>query len=161
MKILSRFAVTIAIALAPLPALASEANEAVVRAAIEQMLGAGRLELAETLYDPAFAFHGDDRDYGRDELRANIGALREAFPDLVVRVERIVASGDLVSVQWSGSGTNSVRAGGFPGTGRRVTLGGMAFVRMHCGLILEEWAVSDNLALLRQLGLLPAPGGTP
>ncbi len=131
-------------------------NEIVARRVLDEVLGQGRFDLITELYDPAFVFHGDDRDYSVAEVEANMRSLRAAFPDLSARVERVAASGDLVSVHWSAVGTNSVAVGGFPGTGRRVTFGGMAFVRLQGGRMVEEWAVQDSLSLLRQLGLLPA-----
>lgn len=133
-------------------------NEAVARAALEELLGQGRFERSVDYYDPGFVFHGDDRDYSRAEVEHSMRGLRAAFPDIAVRIERIVAAGDLVSVHWSAVGTNSVRAGGFPGTGRRINFAGMAFLRFEDGRMAEEWAVYDALSLQRQLGLTaPAP----
>ncbi len=148
-----------ALAAVPSPALADPAASAIVaRRVLDELLGQGRFENIGQLYDPAFLFHGEDRDYNLAEVEANMRTLRAAFPDLAVRIERLVASGDLVAVHWSGAGTNSVRAGGFPGTGRRVTFAGMAFVRLRDGRMVEEWAVQDSLSLLRQLDLLPGSG---
>jgi predicted ester cyclase len=145
-----------ALAATPSTALADPArNEIVARRVLDELLGQGRFDIIGELYDPAFVFHGEDRDYSVTEVEANMRMLRAAFPDLRVRIERAAASGDLVSVHWSGTGTNSVRVGGFPGGGRRVAFSGMAFVRLRDGRMVEEWAVQDSLALLRQLGLLP------
>lgn len=152
-----RHALVLLAACAASPALADPArNEAAARSAVEDLLGAGRFELVGQLYDPAYVFHGDDRDYPLADVEANMRGTRAAMPDLAVRVDRVVAAGDLVAVQWSATGTNSVRVGGFPGTGRTIRFGGMAFIRFQGGRMTEEWAVHDNLALLRQLGLLPA-----
>lgn len=147
------------IALAPAPLLAGPAeNEAVARRAIDEVLGKGRFEVSRELFHPDYVFHADDRDYALEETEASMRDLRAAFPDLVMRVDRAVAAGDLVSIQWSGAGTNSGRAAGFPGNGRHVRFSGMAFVRFRDGLMVEEWSVHDGLALLRQLGL---PIGAP
>ncbi|QNP43006.1 ester cyclase [Sphingomonas daechungensis] len=45
--------------------------------------------------------------------------LRAAFPDLEVKVERIIAEGDLVSLHWSAVGTNTVAVPGFPDKARK------------------------------------------
>lgn len=132
-------------------------NEAIAREAIEQALGAGRFDLLPRLFAESYVFHGEDRDYALGEVEANMRGLRAAFPDLTARVERSTASGDLVSIHWRGEGTNSVRTGSFPGTGRRVRFEGMAFIRFQGGRMVEEWSVYDSLALLRQLGPAPAP----
>ena len=88
------------------------------------------------------------------EDQASGRALRAAFPDLAVRVDRIIAEGDLVAVHWSSTGTNSVALGMFPGNGRRVTIDGMSFFRFENGRIVEEWSAYDNLTMLQQLGLM-------
>lgn len=41
--------------------------------------------------------------------------------------------------------------------GGRFEIIGRLFVRFRNGRIVEEWSVLDNLALLRQFDLLPAP----
>ncbi len=150
------------IALAPAPAFAGPAeNEAVVRRGIDQMLGEGRFEIADQLFHPDYVYHGDDRDYALADTVANMRDLRAAFPDLQVRVDRAVATGELVAFQWSGSGTNSGRVSGFPGNGRRGRLSGMAFARFRDGRIVEEWSVTDGLFILRQLGFTVSPPPQP
>ncbi|HYD14330.1 MAG TPA: ester cyclase [Allosphingosinicella sp.] len=146
------------IALAPAPAFAGPAeNEAIVRRGIEQMLGQGRFEIADQVFHPDYVYHGDDRDYALADTLANMRDLRTAFPDLRARVDRAVATGDLVAFHWSGVGTNRARAQGFPGNGRRVRLSGMAFARFRDGRIVEEWSVTDSLFIVRQLGFTITP----
>ena len=146
------------IALAPVSAFAGPAeNEAVVRRGIDEMLSQGRFEIADQVFHPDYVFHGDDRDYALEDTLANMRDLRTAFPDLRLRVDRVVATGDLVAFHWSGNGTNSGRAAGFPGTGRQVRLSGMAFARFRDGRIVEEWSLSDGLSIVRQLGFTVTP----
>lgn len=146
------------IALAPASALAAPAeNEAIARLAVERVLGEGRFDFNEQLFHPDYVYHDGDRDYVLAETEANTRDLRVAFPDLAVRVDRVVATADLVSIQWSGTGTNSGQAGGFPGHGRRVRFSGMAFIRFQDGRMIEEWGLYDGLALVRQLGFTVSP----
>jgi steroid delta-isomerase-like uncharacterized protein len=150
------------IALAPAPAFAGPAeNEAVVRRGIDEMLSQGRFEIADQVFHSDYVYHGDDRDYVLADTVANMRDLRTAFPDLQVRVDRAVATGDLVAFHWSGSGTNSGRAAGFPGNGRRIRLSGMAFAFFRDGRIAEEWSISDGLFILRQLGFTVSPPPRP
>ena len=150
------------IALAPAPAFAGPVeNEAVVRRGIDEMLSQGRFEIADQVFHPDYVYHGDDRDYALADTLANMRDLRTAFPDLRVRVDRAVATGDLVAFHWSGTGTNTGRAAGFPGNGRLVRLSGMAFARFRDGRIVEEWSVTDGLAIVRQLGFTISPPQQP
>lgn len=141
----------------PLGAMAGErANKATAARVLLEKMGQGRFEISDQIYGPGFVAHGFGRDYSLDEDNASGRMLREAFPDLKVSVERSVADGDLVAVHWRSSGTNTVKVGAFPGTGKAVALDGMTFFRFRAGRIVEEWSTYDNLAMMQQLGMLPA-----
>lgn len=134
------------------------ANKKVARVVFEEILSRGRVDENEHLYHPQFVAHGPTRDADRAADRAASRGWRSAVPDLEMRVLRMVAECDLVSVHWSGSGTNTGTGNGLPATGRRAEhLWGMTIFRIEQGQIREEWTSFDQYALLSQLGLLPAP----
>lgn len=85
---------------------------------------------------------------------------RQAFPDLKVNVDLVVAEGDLVSVRWTARGTNSGTGNGIPATGKYVQTSGTTVFRFVDGAIAEEWTAGDALGLMKQLGLLPAPNAS-
>lgn len=137
-----------------------ERNKARARLVFEEILSQGKVDENEHLYHPQFVAHGPNRDAGRDEDRAASKGWRQAVPDLRMDVLRVVAECDLVSVHWSGSGTNTGEGNGLPATGRTLShLWGMTVFRFDQGQIREEWTVFDQYALLKGLGLL-APAGT-
>ena len=71
-----------------LPAFADRAhNEAIARAALEELLGQGRFEVADRLHDPSHG-RGDDRDQSIAEVEASVRRARAALPDLAVRIDR-------------------------------------------------------------------------
>jgi len=79
--------------------------------------------------------------------------MHQAFPDLRVKVEDIVAEGDRVAVRASWTGTHR---GAFPllslaPTNRSFVLKGMVFWRIHEGRIAERWATLDRMGLVQQL----------
>ena len=148
-----------ALLLASLPAaaLAGPAeNKAVASRVLLEKMGQGRFDIQPELYGPGFVAHGFGRNYTLAEDEASARQLRAAFPDLVVKVDRIIAEGDMVALHWSSSGTNTVAVPGFPGQGKRATVDGMSFFRFADGKIVEEWSTYDNLTILKQLGLIPA-----
>ena len=148
-----------ALLLASLPAaaLAGPAeNKAVASRVLLEKMGQGRFDIQPELYGPGFVAHGFGRNYTLAEDEASARQLRAAFPDLVVKVDRIIAEGDMVALHWSSSGTNTVAVPGFPGQGKRATVDGMSFFRFADGKIVEEWSTYDNLSILKQLGLIPA-----
>ena len=57
---------------------------------------------------------------------------------------KLFREGDHVATRWTLHGTHK---------GRTVTLPGITISRFEDGKIAEDWTVSDNLELLRRLGL--------
>jgi steroid delta-isomerase-like uncharacterized protein len=148
-----------ALLLASLPAAAIAGpaeNKAVASRVLLEKMGQGRFDIQPELYGPGFIAHGFGRNYTLAEDEASARQLRAAFPDLVVKVDRIIAEGDMVALHWSSSGTNTVAVPGFPGQGKRANVDGMSFFRFADGKIVEEWSTYDNLTILKQLGLIPA-----
>jgi predicted ester cyclase len=47
---------------------------------------------------------------------------------------------------------------GIAPTGKQVTMSGVAIHRIVAGKIKELWVVGDELGLMQQLGVIPAPG---
>lgn len=133
-------------------------NKATATRIFTERMGQGNFSVDAEIYGPGFVAHGFGRDFTIAEDQASGRALRAAFPDLAVRVDRIIAEGDLVAVHWSSTGTNSVALGMFPGNGRRVNLDGMSFFRFENGRIVEEWSAYDNLVMMRQLGVTGGGG---
>lgn len=133
-----------------------ERNKTVARTAIEQVLGGGNLELYDSLYAPDYVSHNGPRDAGREADRETTKGWRQAFPDLKLTIDKILAEGDLVAVRFMAEGTNTGSANGLPATGKRVRISGMTIFRIVDGKIAEEWASFDQLDLMRQLGLMPA-----
>ncbi len=136
----------------------AERNKAVALRVFTEIFNQGRYEVAHEIYAADFENHGLTRDAGLVEDQAAARGWREAAPDLVMSVEKEIAEGDLVTVLWTGRGTNTGTGNGLPATGRKLQLRGITIWRIVDGKIREEWSAFDQLSLLRQAGLLPAGG---
>jgi predicted ester cyclase len=79
------------------------------------------------------------------------------IPDLRVTIEELVAEGDKVAVRRSYEGTHRGELLGIPPTGKQVRIGGISIFRLTEGKIAEHWEQLDRLALMQQLGVIPAP----
>ena len=132
-------------------------NKAVARSFFEDVLDTGKLEDYAKSHAPDFVAHADGRLASLEEDMAAAREQRKALPDMRVKVNHIVAEGDLVSVYWTASGTNTAAGAGMPATGKSVTVNGMTLFRFQRGLIQEEWSVFNEYSILKQLGLLPQP----
>ena len=132
-----------------------EQNKALAKRAFEELLSKGKFELAEQLYAKDFVNHGIHRDISLAEDQAALKGWHEAFPDVVIVPEKLIAEGDLVTVYWIARGTNTGAGNGLPATGKKVEQSGITIWRIVHGKIKEEWSAFDQLSMMQQLGLLP------
>jgi steroid delta-isomerase-like uncharacterized protein len=115
------------------------------RTALEQVCARGDLERARELYADDFLDHVNALEFrGQDGIAKSVAMYRAMFPDLRIEVVDQMADGDRVVSRWVLHGTHR---------GRRVTLPGITISRFENGKIAEDWTVSDNLGLLRQIGV--------
>jgi len=131
-------------------------NKAVARRAFEEILSRGRFDLAEQLYAKDFVNHGVRRNASLEEDQAALKGWHQAFSDLSIVPEKVIAEGDLVAIYWIARGTNTGTGNGLPATGKKAELAGITIWRIVDGKIREEWSAFDQLSLMQQLGLLPA-----
>ena len=79
-------------------------------------------------------------------------ALRAAFPDLHYTIEDIIATADHVVARVRMQGTHLGPLGSLQPTGRSIDVLQINIERFENGRIVEHWRVTDELALMRQLG---------
>ena len=133
-----------------------EQNKVIARRAFEEILSRGRLELAQQFYAKDFVNHGIHRDATLEEDQAALKGWHQAFSDIAIVPEKLIAEGDLVTVYWIARGTNTGTGNGLPATGKKAELAGITIWRIVDGKIKEEWSAFDQLSMMQQLGLLPA-----
>ena len=101
---------------------------------------------------------------GPDGCRRWLATFRTALPDAWTETVSIFAEGDRVASEHIGRGTHTgpfvTAAGKIPATGRKVELRIAEFYEMREGKIVRLHAYYDSGTMMRQLGLLPAVGGT-
>jgi steroid delta-isomerase-like uncharacterized protein len=81
------------------------------------------------------------------------------FTDLSITVEELVAEDDRVMVRMTWRGRHTGEVVGIPPTGRRFEVAGFAVDRFRGGRVVEHVPLFDQLALLQQLGVVPAHPG--
>jgi steroid delta-isomerase-like uncharacterized protein len=138
--------------------MSTEDNKALARHAYEA-LNQRNLALVDELCAP------DIVDYNASMIIQGLEAYKQflsmyltASPDLYFTIEDQVAEGDKVVTRYTARGTHLGPFMGIPPTGKQVTVTGIGIIRVANGKIVEEWANGDNLGLLQQLGVIPAPG---
>jgi predicted ester cyclase len=139
-------------------------NRLIGRRVLLELWGGGKLEVADELYAPDYVDHvgrGPEasRVIGPEGIKQAVTLFRRAFPDLSYAVEEEMAERDLVWTRFSAKGTFKGPFLGAAPTGNSVRYTGMDLNRIAGGKIVESWVNYDALALLQQVGLVPAING--
>ena len=82
----------------------------------------------------------------------------DAWPDMHVTIEDLIAEGDLVTARITLSATPQKEAFGVSPTGKSFKVDGMYIVRIANGKIVEHTGIEDAIGIMQQLGLMPSPG---
>lgn len=83
----------------------------------------------------------------------------DAFSDIHVAIEDLIAEDDKVVARLMISATHSGPFAGSAGTGKRISFGSFRIYRVADGKIVETWAMQDRLALMQQLELVQTTAG--
>jgi steroid delta-isomerase-like uncharacterized protein len=92
----------------------------------------------------------------KDGVTAFFRVFITAFPDLRMVPEDVIASGDKVVARVRTTGTHRGAFAGMSPTGRRIEVQLIDIIRFGAdGRACEHWGVSDQLAMMQQLGAIP------
>lgn len=94
-----------------------------------------------------------DGIHGRDAYEEYAHEVLPAFPDLQLSVDDVLASDEVVMVEWTWTGTHEGEFEGIAPTGREVEVRGMSTVMIEDGKIHEERGYYDLQDFLAQLGI--------
>lgn len=81
----------------------------------------------------------------------------DAFPDMHVTIDDMVAEGDKVAARVTITGTHKGKFMGIPPTNKKWTISLITISRIAGGKIVEDHGQYDALGLMRQLGLTHIP----
>ena len=81
---------------------------------------------------------------------------RAAFPDLQMRAEEVLTSGDKTVIRVRATGTHQGEMMGMPPTGKSIDVKLIDIMQFNdAGMICEHWGLIDMLSLMQQLGAIP------
>jgi predicted ester cyclase len=145
-----------------------EQQKVLVRRVFEEAFNSGELDVIDEAVGPGAVDHQHPHELSfREHLKDVVRTMRDAFPDLHFEIVQMIGEGEWVATYtvMTGTQTGALRppllpAGGpmtIPPTGRPVRVAHMHMIRFEGGRNTELWHVMDTIAMLGQLGLLPAP----
>lgn len=138
----------------------SAENKALVRRFYEEVWGNHSLDALDELVTTDAVDHElpPGLPPGREGMKAFLGMFLSAFPDTKMTVEDALAEGDKVATRWSATGTHTGELMGIPATGKQINVTGLDINRISGGKIVEHWGQFDQMGMMQQLGVVPAPG---
>ena len=139
--------------------MTTEDNKALMRR-IYEVFNTGNLALADEVIAADAVDHQamPGMAPGREGFKQLVTMFRAAFPDLECIIEDMLAEGDKVVTRLTMRGTHQGELMGIAPTGRPITVTGIDIVRFAQGQVVEHWGNQDDLGMLQQLGVVPAPG---
>jgi steroid delta-isomerase-like uncharacterized protein len=135
-------------------------DKALVRRWFEEVWNKGRVAAIDEMLAEHAAIYGLGEDLrGPAGFKPFHTAYRDAFPDVRIQVDEVVAEGGIVAARWSGTGTHRGNGLGMvvAATGKVVRFQGMTFARVEHGMIVEAWNVFDQFGMFRQLEAVSLP----
>lgn len=137
-----------------------EANKELVVRFYRELFDNHNLDIVDELWSES---HSPTRDMltgtpneSPDATKAYIQELLDAFPDMSIEFEHVVAEDNLVVVRWIKRGTHTGSLKGIPPSDEEVEWTGFALVRVEDGKIQEGVSNWDTLGVLQQIGAAPS-----
>jgi steroid delta-isomerase-like uncharacterized protein len=149
-------ATTVVQAQQPVSGKAPVDGHTLVRRYFEEVWNQGKVDVLDELLSPDYVNHTPsvgDPPLGPAGLKPIVLAIRRAFPDVHFTIEDVVVTVDAVAVRTTMTGTHTGELFGIAPTYRKVRVMQIQIERVRDGRITEHWRVTDELALMRQLGV--------
>lgn len=134
--------------------MSAEENAALLERYISEVWKAANPEAVRRFAAESFRRHRSplSEPLDREGQVALLKGFRDAFPDITIEVEDVVATDDRIAFRSTMRGTHEGEFLGIPPTGRHVTVGLVDILRVQDGKFVEQWGGPDLLDLLKQLG---------
>ncbi len=133
-----------------------EQNKAAIRRIVDELWNKRNMAIIPEVYDPNYVFHATGRDIkGRDGLKQTVTMALNAFPDLAMTLDDMIAEGDKVAWRYTITGTHKGEYLGLAPTGKKIKTSTTIISRCVNGKEAEAWPASDRLSLYEQLGVKP------
>lgn len=137
----------------------SEENKELLRRWFEEVWNKGRGDAIEEMFAPDGIAHGLSDDpanpiRGPRDFRPFYEVFRQAFPNMMIVIEDMIAEGDKVAARCSVRGKHEGEFMGRAATQAPVEFTGITIVRIDKGKIVEAWNNFDFMSMHQQLGAL-------
>ena len=132
--------------------------KAIGRRFYDEIINGGNLDLIDDLIHDDFVEHEliPGVPEGKEAPRVFMNMLRAGFPDVRMTIEDMVEEGEMLVVRARMTGTHEGEFMSIPATGNKIEVALVDMVRFEDGQVIEHWGLMDALAMMQQLGVIPA-----
>jgi len=133
-------------------------NKQIVQRYFAEVWNSGKLEVLDELLDPQYINHTPSTPNppsGPAGLKPIVAAIRKAFPDLHYEIKDLIVNDSMAVARVIMTGTQTGDLFGQLPTGKKIAVNQINIEKIHHGKIVEHWRVTDELTLMKQLGVVP------
>ena len=138
------------------PAPAAQ-NKQIVQRYFTEVWNSGKLEVLDELLDPQYINHTPSTPNpppGPAGLKPIVAAIRKAFPDLHYEIRDLIVNDSMAVARVTMTGTHTGDLFGQPPTGKKIAVNQINIEKIRHGKIVEHWRVTDELTLMKQIGVV-------
>lgn len=131
-----------------------EKNKEIVSKFNYEFIQGKNLQVFEETVHAEFTNHNappGSANASKEGLLQLMEVMRQAFPDLEVKIHMQVAEGDLVTTYKTFQATHKGTFMGIAPTNKRVAFDVIDIIRIKDGKTIEHWGIRDSSSLLQQL----------
>jgi steroid delta-isomerase-like uncharacterized protein len=126
----------------------------------DEMLSEGDLSKLDDLVTDSVVDHEEGlpgQPEGKEGVAFFVNTLRGAFSDINATMGQSLESGDMAAAQVTITGRHTGEWMGVPASDKSFEIECIDMIRVEDGKCAEHWGVTDNMALMTQIGAVPAP----
>jgi steroid delta-isomerase-like uncharacterized protein len=130
-----------------------------IRRFYDEVLGDGNIEIVGDLVKDDVVDHEPfpGQPEGIEGVRQFAAMMSAAFSDVSATIGPSLESGELASAQVTLTGRHTGEFMGVPATDKEFEIESIDIIRIEDGKCAEHWGVTDNMALMQQIGAIPEP----
>lgn len=137
--------------------MSEAANIATLERAVRNFSTPATHEAYFDLYTESTVLHGyTGVEPGLASIKQFYALIWTAFPDASIEGHDLFAAEDKVVYRFTMHGTHQGDFMGVPATGKPIALPGITILRFADGKCVERWSQADFMAVMQQIGALPA-----
>jgi steroid delta-isomerase-like uncharacterized protein len=126
----------------------------------DELLANGNLDKLDELVTDDVVDHEEGlpgQPEGKEGVTFFVNTMRGAFSDIKATTDQAIESGDLACARSTITGKHTGEWMGVPASDKTFEIESIDIIRIEDGKCAEHWGVTDNMALMMQIGAIPEP----